>query len=219
MTPFIGFLVCIPLIIFISLSVFGGGQVFMPIFQWLWNLMHSTFGVDSLDETMINNIFTVANTTPGVVSTKFAFFTGYVVANGSWWGYIAMFITYLVFCLPAIIVMVITMKYVKKFKTNSFVANMLIVMKPIVAGIMISLAISLFISIIIPEYYFNSSTKGYAGIAENNYFVGYKNIILKIYVPVGIIGSYYLAKKKFSLFLIILINIVISLILFAPYAG
>ncbi|SJZ50643.1 Chromate transporter [Mycoplasmopsis verecunda] len=219
MTPIIGFIVCIPLIIFISLSVFGGGQVFMPIFQWLWNLMHSTFGITQLDETAINNIFTVANTTPGVVSTKFAFFTGYVVANGSWWGYITMFITYLVFCLPAIIVMVITMKYVKKFKTNSFVANMLIVMKPIVAGIMISLAISLLISILVPEYYFNSSTKGYLGISESNYFTGYKNVLLKIYVPIGIIGSYFLAKRKVSLFLIIVVNIIISLLLFAPYAG
>ncbi|MFV8468446.1 chromate transporter [Mycoplasma sp. B6188] len=217
--PIIGFLVCIPLIVFISLSVFGGGQVFMPIFQWLWNLMHSTFGVDKLDEAAINNIFTVANTTPGVVSTKFAFFTGYVVANGAWWGYLAMFATYLVFCLPAIAVMVITMKYVKKFKTNSFVANMLIVMKPIVAGIMISLALSLLISILVPEYYFNSSTKGYAGISENNYFTGYKNILLKIYVPLGILGSYIMAKKKVSLFIIIVVNIIISLILFAPYAG
>ncbi|MHA0272657.1 chromate transporter [Mycoplasma sp. 48589B] len=217
--PIIGFLVCIPLIIFISLSVFGGGQVFMPIFQWLWNLMHSTFGVKSLDEEAINSIFTVANTTPGVVSTKFAFFTGYVVANGEWWGYLAMFVTYLVFCLPAIVVMVITMKYVKKFKTNSYVANMLIVMKPIVAGIMISLAISLLISILVPEYYFNSSTKGYTGIAEYNYFTGYKNILLKIYVPVGIIGSYFLAKKKVSLFVIIVVNIIISILLFAPYAG
>ncbi|MEA4134404.1 chromate transporter [Mycoplasma sp. 2704] len=211
-------LVCLPLLILISLSIFGGGQVFMPIFQWLWNFLAQVFGAN-IDENAINNVFAISNTTPGVVSTKFAFFTGYLVASGQWWGYIAVFLTYVIFCLPAIIVMVIAMKYIKKFKTNTFIANMLIIMKPIVSGIIIALAIQLFISIYVPEIFFNSSSKGYAGWTSNNYFVGYKNILLKIYVPIGILGSYYLAKRRISLFWIILINIAISLILFAPYAG
>ncbi|QNM93451.1 chromate transporter [Mycoplasma sp. Pen4] len=225
----IGLLISIPLIIIISLSVFGGGQVFMPIFSWLWTLMHNNFGASQLTQDKIDSVFTIANTTPGVVSTKFAFFTGYLVANGEWWGYLAVFLTYLIFCLPAIFVMALAMKYVKKFKTNKYIANMLIVMKPIVAGIMIALSLQLLISILFPEVIFNKSIDEYAklskpGASGYDVFIAhghgyYRNILLKIYVPVGIFGSYFLAKKKFSLFIIILINIAVSILLFAPYNG
>ncbi|WBP83952.1 chromate transporter [Mycoplasmopsis edwardii] len=217
---FSALLLALPLLILISLSVFGGGQVFMPVFQWFWTFLSKLFNININDE-IINNVFTVSNSTPGVVSTKFAFFTGYLVSNAQWWGFLAVFLTYLIFCLPAIFIMLLTMKYIQKFKTNTYIKNALIIIKPIVAGIMISLALQLFISIFAPEIFFNQSNKSsYAGLnTSHNYFVGYKNIILKIYILIGIPASYFLVKKKFSLFLIIVINVVISLILFAiPYA-
>ncbi|MGZ9756777.1 chromate transporter [Mycoplasma sp. 6243] len=215
----LAFLVALPFLILISLSVFGGGQVFMPIFRWLWMFLAQNFGAN-INDDHINTIFTVANSTPGVVSTKFAFFTGYIIANGQWWGYLAMFLTYLIFCLPAIIIMVLAMKYINKFKTNTFVKNMLIIMRPIVAGIILSLALQLFLAIFVPEVSFNKSLAKYAIEKKEVFFVGYRNILLKIYVPIGILFSYYLAKKKFSLFLIIVINIAISFFLFAiPFSG
>ncbi|MGZ9800568.1 chromate transporter [Mycoplasma sp. AC1221] len=215
----LAFLVALPFLILISLSVFGGGQVFMPIFRWLWIFLVQNFGAN-INDDHINTIFTVANSTPGVVSTKFAFFTGYIIANGQWWGYLAMFLTYLIFCLPAIIIMVLAMKYINKFKTNTFVKNMLIIMRPIVAGIILSLALQLFLAIFVPEVSFNKSLAKYAIEKKEVFFVGYRNILLKIYVPIGILFSYYLAKKKFSLFLIIVINIAISFFLFAiPFSG
>ncbi|MGZ9797466.1 chromate transporter [Mycoplasma sp. 4013] len=215
----LAFLVALPFLILISLSVFGGGQVFMPIFRWLWMFLAQNFGAN-INDDHINTIFTVANSTPGVVSTKFAFFTGYIIANGQWWGYLAMFLTYLIFCLPAIIIMVLAMKYINKFKTNTFVKNMLIIMRPIVAGIILSLALQLFLAIFVPEVSFNKSLAKYAIEKKEVFFVGYRNILLKIYVPIGILFSYYLARKKFSLFLIIVINIAISFFLFAiPFSG
>ncbi|MGZ9755328.1 chromate transporter [Mycoplasma sp. 246B] len=215
----LAFLVALPFLILISLSVFGGGQVFMPIFRWLWMFLAQNFGAN-INDDHINTIFTVANSTPGVVSTKFAFFTGYIIANGQWWGYLAMFLTYLIFCLPAIIIMVLAMKYINKFKTNTFVKNMLIILRPIVAGIILSLALQLFLAIFVPEVSFNKSPAKYAIEKKEVFFVGYRNILLKIYVPIGILFSYYLARKKFSLFLIIVINIAISFFLFAiPFSG
>ncbi|WP_406614628.1 chromate transporter [Mycoplasma corogypsi] len=227
----IALIVAVPLLIIISLSVFGGGQVFMPIFQWLWNLMANQFGASNITDDYINTIFAVSNTTPGVVSTKFAFFTGYIVANGAWWGYLAMFLTYVVFCIPAIIIMVLAMKYINKFKTNTYVANMLLVMKPIVAGIMISLALQLLISVLLPQYYFNKGIDKYLGKYIANKPTGaiffdvltqaghFRDVLLKIYVPIGLVGSFWLAKRKWSLFMIILLNIFISIILFVfvPY--
>ncbi|TDV24258.1 chromate transporter [Mycoplasmopsis mustelae] len=216
---FVGLIVALTFLMLVSLSVFGGGQVFMPIFRWLWLFLASNFGAN-INDDKINTVFTVSNSTPGVVSTKFGFFTGYLIANGQWWGYIAMFITYLVFCLPAIIVMVLAMKYIKKFKANTIIKNMLIVMRPIIAGIVLSLALQLFLSIFIPEINFNKSVSEYATLNHStNFFIGYRNVLLKIYVPIGIGISYYLTKKKLSLFLIIIINIMLSFFLFAiPFA-
>ncbi|EIE39346.1 chromate transporter [Mycoplasmopsis canis] len=212
----------IPLLIIISLSVFGGGQVFMPVFEWLWKFLNSLFNLN-IDDQVIYKVFTVSNATPGVVSTKFGFLTGYLVSKGEWWGFIAVFLTYLVFCIPAIIVMVLAMKYITKFKSNSYVKNMIIVMKPIVAGIMLSLAVQLFLSVILPEIGFNKGTGAdYIKINDSskNFFVGYRNILLKMYVVLGIGFSFYLARKKKSLFMIIIINVLISLFLFAiPFSG
>ncbi|WP_322912979.1 chromate transporter [Mycoplasmopsis felis] len=221
---FIGFLISIPLLILISLSVFGGGQIFMPIFRWLWTFLSSVFG-SQISEEKINTVFAISNSTPGVVSTKFGFFTGFLAAysdDGSvlWWGYVAMFVTYFFFCLPAIIIMLLAMRYIKKFKSNSFVKNMLIMLRPIISGIIFSLALQLLVQIFLPEIEFNKNSINYFSYTktENNFFRGYKDVLLKIYVPLGILISYYLAKKKFSLFLIILLNVCVSFILFAiPY--
>ncbi|WP_322908306.1 chromate transporter [Mycoplasmopsis felis] len=221
---FVAFLISIPLLILISLSVFGGGQIFMPIFRWLWTFLSSVFG-SQISEEKINTVFAVSNSTPGVVSTKFGFFTGFLTAysdDGSvlWWGYVAMFVTYFFFCLPAIIIMLLAMRYIKKFKNNSFVKNMLIILRPIISGIIFSLVLQLLVQIFLPEIEFNKNSIKYFSYTktENNFFSGYKGVLLKIYVPLGILISYYLAKKKFSLFLIILLNVCVSFILFAiPY--
>lgn len=217
---FVALILSIPMLVLISLSVFGGGQVFMPVFEWFWKFLNNQFNLNISEEKIVN-IFTVSNTTPGVVSTKFGFLTGYLVANGQWWMILAVLLTYIIFCIPAIIIMVLAMKYVDKFKSNTYMKNLLIVMKPIVAGIMIALAIQLFLGIIEPSLSFNKSTDNYFKIKEpdNHIFTAYKNILLKFYVLLGIPTSIYLIKKLKSLFLIILINIIISLILFAiPYA-
>ncbi|MBN4083499.1 chromate transporter [Mycoplasma sp. CSL10137] len=209
----IALLVSIPLLILVSLIVFGGGQVFMPVFSWMWNLMSSTFG-SQIDSDTINKVFTVSNTTPGVVSTKFAFFTGYLIANGEWWGYLAIFLTYLIFCIPAILMMLLAMKYINRFRSSTFIQNLMTIMKPIVSGIIISLAIQLFIGIYAPEIIFNKSIDKYAILSNDNLFVGYKNALLKIFITVGILYSYWLAKKNFSLFWIIIVNVSISFIIF-----
>lgn len=49
----------------LGLIVFGGGQVFMPLFKSLWEFMghHGSH----IDQSNIDNMFTVANSTPGVV--------------------------------------------------------------------------------------------------------------------------------------------------------
>lgn len=77
-------LVALPFLVLISLSVFGGGQIFMPIFSWFWGLFREWFG-SNITESDISQVFAVGNATPGILSTKFALVTGYFYANKEWW--------------------------------------------------------------------------------------------------------------------------------------
>ncbi|KKB26621.1 Chromate transport protein [Mycoplasmopsis meleagridis] len=223
----LGILVACIFVVIFSLVVFGGGQIFMPMFKWLWTLLNSTFGIN-ISENTINQIFTVSNATPGVVSTKFAFFTGLVLANNAdgsiaWWGYLTMFLTYLVFCLPAIFVLIFAIKYLKKIENKPFMQRALLLMQPVVAGIIVSVGFTLLIEICLPFVSFN----GPGGIKEYfkidfqsekaKFFSGWRLIVLLIYSVINIISSFYLYRKKVPLFALILANIIISLIVFEPW--
>ncbi|WGI36806.1 chromate transporter [Mesomycoplasma lagogenitalium] len=207
-------------IIIIALIVFGGGQVFMPIFQWFWTFLSQQFDL-GITQDKIDTVFTISNSTPGVVSTKFAAFTGILVANGAWWGWIVSFFTYLIFCLPVILLMTFSMKVVKKTKENKYLVNMMKFINPILAGVLISLAIQLFISIIAPNVYFNENfNQPYAWIEENsksNFFSGWRLIVLVIWVPLFVGFSIFYYFKKKPLYYLFIGGIISSLILFQPW--
>ncbi|MEG3825953.1 chromate transporter [Mesomycoplasma ovipneumoniae] len=96
----------------ISLIVFGGGQVFMPVFNWFW-LQLGELGLE-IDQEKINQIFTVANSTPGVFSIKLAAVTGFLIADFGVLGWFLSFIFLMVFILPAIFLVVIWLKALKR---------------------------------------------------------------------------------------------------------
>ncbi|EOA07291.1 Chromate transport protein [Mycoplasma yeatsii 13926] len=223
MTAFIAFFVSLLLLIFVSLSVFGGGQVFMPIFVWMWKSLESWFGIN-IPEDFINTVFAVSNSTPGILSPKFAAITGYMVAQGQWWGFIAMIFTYLAFVLPAIFMMMIALKYSKKFHQSSFFKSLINIMNPVVSGIIIALAIEIFLGCMFPYLIFNKSASEYLKIIDASkatsnmkFFSGWRLIALYCYVPIGVIVSFYLYLKKIPIFGLIFANIIISLILFEPW--
>ncbi|AEM68427.1 chromate transporter [Mycoplasma putrefaciens] len=216
-------LVSLVMITFISLSVFGGGQVFMPIFAWLWRSLATWFNV-KIDEEFINNIFAIANSTPGILSPKFATITGYIVANGQWWGYFAMILTYLAFVIPPIFMMQIALKYSEKFSDSTFFKNLIKLMNPVVAGIIIALAIELIIGTMFPFIVFNQSAANYWGFVDPKsptnkikFLKGWRQIVLWIYVPIGVSLSTFLYLKKIQVFGLVLANVIIALILFQPW--
>ncbi|VEU75552.1 Chromate transporter [Mycoplasmopsis maculosa] len=221
MTLFLLLLFTIGLTIVISLSVFGGGQIFMPIYRQFWSLLNTLFNTN-ISENDISNIFTLSNSTPGVFSTKLAFVTGYYVANGEWWGFIFMFITYLSFILVPILIMYFAMKLSQKSKNSVYGKKLLAIMNPIISAIMAALVIQLLIGIIAPYFVFNKSINDYFKIDENNskalFFSGFRKIALFIFVPTGIISSAILYKFKFPLLAILFINVISSFIIFAPWA-
>ncbi|TQC51575.1 chromate transporter [Mycoplasmopsis mucosicanis] len=216
----VALLVSLILIALISLSVFGGGQIFMPIFTWLWNSLSSWFGTPISNE-QISAIFAISNSTPGILSPKFATLTGYLIAQGQWWGYIAMFLTYLAFVVPAILMMQLALKYTDKFQESNYLKKLIRFMNPVVTGIIFALAIQLFIGLIAPNVIFNKSANEYLGFktsgASVEFLVGYRRIILWVYVPVAIMINLWLYLKKVPLFALILSNVVLAILIFHPW--
>ncbi|VDR41799.1 chromate transporter [Mycoplasmopsis caviae] len=214
--------VAIVFLTLISLSIFGGGQVFMPIFSWFWELFRSWFG-SNITQSDIAQAFAIGNATPGILSTKFALVTGYFIANKEWWGFIVMFLTYLVFVIPPILMMKLAMKYSKKFENNKFLTKLINVMNPVVTAIICALAIQLFISALAPHFFFNKSLSQYVGYIHNSpkvlFYSAWRKIALYCYVPCGIIISAVLYIKKVPIIALILSNVALALIIFEPWLG
>ncbi|MBD5788764.1 chromate transport protein [Mycoplasma synoviae GX11-T] len=205
----------------ISLSVFGSGQVFIPLFRWFWMFLEKTFNANISNDT-INEVISISNLTPGLVSTKFAFFSGYLISNGYWYGYLAAILTYVVFALCAIMVLVFVMKNLKKFESSKTIQRIFVILKPVIAGIIFSLVIQLFISITFPFVTFNSSISSYFKIdfGKTNaiFFSGWRRYVLFAFVPVSISFSIIMLKKtKIHLLVLILLNIALALLFFQPW--
>ncbi|CAM9147484.1 chromate transporter [Mycoplasma marinum] len=208
-------------VLLLGLIVFGGGQVFMPLFKALWEIMDKNGA--HISEDKINNIFAVSNATPGVVSTKFGFFTGYLVSNGQWWGYLAMIGTYLIFALPSIILILVTTKMIRKSKTNKYLKNTIIFLRPIIIGVLLALSIQLLMGTMFPQIYFNSYSKGYIpGIdsgGRSHFFSGWRMWTLMIWTPISIMFSIFWLKRKYPLLMLIIIFVVLALLIFAPWVA
>lgn len=206
-------------IFIISLIVFGGGQVFIPFFIGLWDILEN-FGVE-LNENTVNAIITISNATPGVISTKLAFITGYLVANGEWWGFIAMFLTYFVFVMVPIAMMFFGMKFMKKLKQNQYMINVQKVLLPIISGIMFSLAAQLLISSMLPFLTFNAMNDYFSNSSNlseaSQFFSGWRFWALIVWVPVTIITSFVLYNKNTNVLIIIIINVIVGFIVFEPW--
>lgn len=205
-------------VLILGLIVFGGGQVFMPLFKSLWELM-SNHGAN-IHQDNIDNMFAVANSTPGVVSTKLATFTGYLSANGEWWGWLALILTYLIFSIPSIILVWWAYKLMSKTETNKYLKNMMNFLRPVVVGILLALSIQLFLGTAFPQVVLNTS-KDYVGIdsttAKATFFSGWRLYALISYVIVVIPESFILYRRKVNLFILIISHIVVGMVLFEPW--
>ncbi|PAF54748.1 chromate transporter [Mycoplasmopsis agassizii] len=221
---FIALLVSLPYTVFVSLVVFGGGQVFMPMFQNMWNFLASTFNIP-IDPETINNIFVVGNLTPGVFSTQLSIFTGILISQGQWWGYLAMFLTYAVFVLPATIIMIISMAIVKKIEHNRFLVLSIKYMKPVIAGIIIALVIQLLIGLLLPFVSFNKSIDQYIVYkdpsnlnSDASFFVGWRLYVLPVYLILAIGGSLLISGKyKKHLLISIFYSLALAFLFFQPW--
>lgn len=202
----------------ISIVVFGGAQMFIPYFKILL--------VDILDinQELWDSVLSVANATPGVFGLKISFASGYLASQGEWWGYLLMFGTYLIFIIVPIFIMIFAMKKFNKMKESKFMQSFLKIMRPIIAGILLSIVINLFVSLIVPFVGFNdlSDRIGYLNkylyLKENNFFSGWRYWLLLTWSIVSIPLDFYILKKyKVNVMYLIVINIILCLTIFQPW--
>lgn len=202
----------------ISIVVFGGAQMFIPYFKIL---LVNLLGVEQ--ETW-DSVLSIANATPGVFGLKVAFASGYLASCGEWWGYILMFGTYIIFILVPIFVMIFVMKKYSKIKDNKFMTQFLKVMKPIIAGILSSIIVNLFMSLIIPFVGFNDlgSYFGYLDkymyLKKDSFFNEWRYWVLLGWSILSIPVDFYILKKyKINIILLIILNVILCMLLFQPW--
>ncbi|WP_036463957.1 chromate transporter [Mycoplasmopsis sturni] len=213
-------LVSFVLLIIISLSVFGGGQLFMPVFEWFWGFIKTTFNFDITSDD-IAKFFAVGNSTPGILAPKFAIFTGYALGEGHWWVILTTLGAYIIFAAPAILLMLFSKKIVNKYKDTLFLKSFFRFMSPILVGILGALVVTLFLKLVFPSLGFNNHFGEYIKINSDSeiarFFSGWRLILLLVYVPIGIVFFIYLIVKKIPLVYLILGNISVGLIILLPW--
>lgn len=202
----------------ISFIVFGGAQMFIPYFKIL------LINFLKISQEEWDAVLSIANSTPGVFGLKIAFASGFLAARNEWWGYLLMFGTYLIFILIPILIMMVIMKKYNKFKKSKFMNTFLKIMRPIIAGILLSIAINLALSIITPFLVFNdlgdnlSDFSNYFKFKEDSFFKGWRYWVLLSWSLVSIpIDLFMIRKYKINILYLIVINIILCFILFEPW--
>ncbi len=201
----------------LGIIVFGSGQVFMPLFKSLWELLDKNGA--NINQDLIENIFTIANSTPGVIGTKFAAFTGYLISNGQWWGWLSLLLTYLVFAIPSILMIFWAYKMIAKTEQSKYLKNIIKYLRPVIIGILLTLSIQLFISTILPFVSFNNASS-YLSLQKSSksiFFSGWRFYALIFYTIFVIPESFILYRKKVNLFILIIIHIIVGMIVFQPW--
>ena len=202
----------------ISIVVFGGAQIFIPYFKIL---LVNLLGVSP---DVWNSVLSITNATPGVFGLKLAFISGFLAANGNWWGWLLMIVTYIAFIMvPIGLILLIFNKY-KKIKETKFMIAFSKMMKPIIRGILCSIIINLFISILLPFVGFNDLSDNinnldkYLYIKTDQFFTGWRFWMIFAWTLISIPVEYWIMKKyQINTIFIIIINIILCLIIFEPW--
>ncbi|AJC49951.1 chromate transporter [Mycoplasma flocculare] len=204
-------------LILISLLVFGGGQVFMPVFSWFWEQL-GKLGL-KISQEQINEIFTVANSTPGVLSLKLAAVTGFLIGDYGIFGLVLSFIFLIIFILPAVFLVIFWLKIAKKtaIKNNIFWTNLIKIFQPVIIGIILALAFQLFTNLILVNYSFNSS-KGYFLAKQSDEFLqGWRFWIFIFFAFFWTIIVFISYLRQTNIFLLVIIGIIIALVSLQPW--
>ncbi|MGB9681699.1 MAG: chromate transporter [bacterium] len=117
----------------IGLFAFGGGYAILPLIEKeIVNNLHWLTHKEFLE------IVTISQLTPGPIAINAATFVGYKVG-----GFIGSTIATISVCLPSVVLVLIVVRFLKKFETNIWVNNALKGLRPAVVALIASAAYSL----------------------------------------------------------------------------
>lgn len=117
----------------IGLFAFGGGYAILPLIEKeIVNNLHWLTHKEFLE------VVTISQLTPGPIAINAATFVGYKVG-----GVIGSLIATVSVCLPPVILVLIVVRFLKRFETNIWVNNVLKGLRPAVVALIASAAYSL----------------------------------------------------------------------------
>ena len=134
-----------------------------------------------------------------------------------------MIASYLVFIIVPIIVMIFVMKKYNKMKESKFMITFLKLMRPMIAGILISIVVNLGMSIFVPFVGFNDLGDNFGSLEKyfylkDTFFKNWRYWVLLVWSCISIpIDLLLIRKYKINVIYIILIQIILCLILFQPW--
>ncbi len=124
----------------IGLFTVGGGYAMIPVMQReivdVWQCIHSD---------VFANFIGIAESTPGPIAINMATFVGFEM-----FGFVGAMIATIGVVLPSFIVILIIAKLFAKFSKSKVVKRMFWGFKPVVAGLILSAAVTLGLSAIVP---------------------------------------------------------------------
>ncbi|XMB67098.1 chromate transporter [Mycoplasmatota bacterium zrk1] len=118
-------------ILMIVFFTFGGGAVFIPMFE---KTLVESLGI--FTPVTYTSIIAVVNSLPGVTGGKIASYAGFFS-----YGWIGFILASLAFIVPGIIMMVVAYKFVNRMKQSRIMKDISLYIKPIVVGIFLSIIV------------------------------------------------------------------------------
>lgn len=132
-------------IVIINLITFGGGPVYIPIYEQFY----THFNIASQDDYYV--IVAIQNAFPGVTGGKLGGYAMYLE-----YGLLGFILSTLAFVIPGIILMLIAMKSFEKLRNSKYFNSVNEVTKPIIIAILVKIGIDFFVKAFnsIDIYYF-----------------------------------------------------------------
>ena len=168
----------------IGLLSFGGGYATIPMVKDIVDKY------DVLNMEMLENFIAISESTPGPIAINLATFVGNEI-GGIVAGVLATFFE----IFPAFIIILIFVKYFKKYVDNDNVKFALSIIRPCIVGIIMSVGISMLATDIIPKVTEYLSLKN-SIISDNNKLLESQNYIIKYFVIVILILALIALNKK-----------------------
>lgn len=180
----------------IGLLSFGGGYTTIPMVKDIAEKY------DVLSIEMLENFIAISESTPGPIAINLATFVGNEIG-----GLVGGIIATICEVLPAFVIILIFVKYFKKYIDNENVKFALSIIRPCIVGIIMAVGATMFISNIYP--YIKSVISSSSNYSQLKYILKYFIIAFLIVMVMFLFDK--IMKKKISSIKIIILGAILGI--------